>query len=95
MPRCEFQIYARERRLKILEQTRCDRCGADGKDRFSVNTRKQVFFCRGCGAAGDVIELVRALDGVDFGKAVATLAGEPEGERPTALIIKPIAVASA
>src|ERR1700730_4162149 len=38
MPRCEFQIYARERRLKILEQTRCDRCGADNdaKDRCAL-----------------------------------------------------------
>ena len=27
-------------------------------DRFSVNTRKQVWNCRGCGRGGDVVDLV-------------------------------------
>jgi DNA primase len=39
----------------------CPQCG--GTDRFSVNTRKQVFNCRGCGGKGDVIDLVRHIDG--------------------------------
>jgi putative DNA primase/helicase len=34
-----------------------------------------VFLCRGCGAAGDVIALVRHIDGVGFGDAVRTLGG--------------------
>jgi phage/plasmid primase-like uncharacterized protein len=50
----------------------CPICG--GRDRFSINVRKQVFNCRGCGAKGDVIALVKALDGVDFRAA--------EAERP-------------
>ncbi|MGB6177239.1 MAG: toprim domain-containing protein [Methylocella sp.] len=52
----------------------CPMCG--GTDRFSVNTKKQVFFCRpgaGCGAAGDVIALVQALDRVSFLDAIAYL----------------------
>jgi AAA domain/CHC2 zinc finger len=53
----------------------CPRCGGD--DRFGVNTSKQVFNCRGCGAKGDVIDLVKFLDGCDFVRAVTTLAGEP------------------
>ena len=51
----------------------CPKCGGD--DRFAINIKKQVFNCRGCGAAGDVIELVEHLDGVDFNAACTTLAG--------------------
>ena len=34
----------------------CPHCG--GKDRFSINTRKRICNCRGCGLAGDVITFV-------------------------------------
>jgi AAA domain/CHC2 zinc finger len=66
----------------------CPMCG--GTDRFSVSIKKQVFNCRECGAAGDVISLVQALDGTDFETAVATLAGpvppfKPNGGRAPAL----------
>src|SRR5580693_168847 len=59
---------------------RVDRCGpcpqCDGKDRFGLSTRKQVFNCRGCGGRGDVIALVQFLDGCDFREAVECLTGE-------------------
>src|SRR5262245_15964511 len=57
----------------------CPRCGGD--DRFSINTQKQVFNCRGCGGKGDVIALVEFLDGTDFTHACQTLTGElpPKG----------------
>ena len=45
----------------------------DGRDRFSINTKKQVFNCRGCGSKGDVIALVQFLDGIDFRTAVERL----------------------
>jgi putative DNA primase/helicase len=51
----------------------CPMCG--GVDRFAINTRKQLFNCRGCGGNGDIIDLVKALDTVDFKTAVQTLAG--------------------
>jgi putative DNA primase/helicase len=54
----------------------CPRCG--GTDRFSINTKKQVFNCRGF-EGGDVIALVQHIDGSDFKKAVATLAGPAPG----------------
>jgi phage/plasmid primase-like uncharacterized protein len=57
----------------------CPACG--GTDRFSVNVKKQVFFCRGCNAAGDVINLVQALDGVGYLDAIKTLAGEARKEQ--------------
>ena len=51
----------------------CPTCG--GRDRFSVNTRKQVWHCRGCGRGGDVVDLVQHVEGVSFAEAVASLAG--------------------
>jgi hypothetical protein len=53
----------------------CPHCGGD--DRFAVNISKGVFNCRGCEARGDVIDLVRFLDGVEFNEALTTLTGEP------------------
>jgi AAA domain/CHC2 zinc finger len=56
----------------------CPVCG--GTDRFSINIRKQIFNCRGCGKGGDGISLVQFLDGTDFLQAVETLAGKkPNG----------------
>jgi putative DNA primase/helicase len=52
----------------------CPRCGGD--DRFAINVKKQVWNCRGCNMGGDVIELVRFLDGVGFCEAVEQLTGE-------------------
>ncbi len=63
----------------------CPVCG--GRDRFSINVKKQVFNCRGCGRGGDVIALVQHLDGVDFKTAVQTLAGDER--RPVAPVVKP------
>jgi hypothetical protein len=53
----------------------CPKCGGD--DRFAINTKKQVFHCRGCDVGGDVIKLVEHLDGVDFATACTTLTGQP------------------
>jgi Toprim domain/CHC2 zinc finger len=67
---------------------RVDRCGpcpqCGGKDRFSINVRKQVFLCRGCAAHGNVIALVRFLDGCGFLEALEYLTGEraPAPSRP-------------
>jgi len=59
---------------------RVDRCGpcpqCGGKDRFSINVRKQVFLCRGCVARGNVIALVRFLDRCGFLEALEYLTGE-------------------
>ena len=51
----------------------CPACG--GVDGFSVNTNKRVFNCRRGGVGGDVIELVRHVDGVDFRGAIERLLG--------------------
>jgi hypothetical protein len=61
----------------------CPICG--GTDRFSINTKKQVFNCRGCGAkGGDAIDLVQFLDGRGFREAVEILNGDdlPAGSLP-------------
>jgi hypothetical protein len=67
----------------------CPRCG--GRDRFAINVRKQIFLCRGCGVGGDVIALVKHLDGCDFKEAVRTLAGTNSGiERKPITPVKPV-----
>jgi phage/plasmid primase-like uncharacterized protein len=60
---------------KIERHGPCPKCG--GEDRFSINTSKRIFNCRGCETGGDVITLVEFLDGTDFTHAVETLTGEP------------------
>jgi len=53
----------------------CPVCGGD--DRFVINVRKQIWFCRKtCDRGGDIIELVRHLDGLDFKSAIELLAGD-------------------
>lgn len=53
----------------------CGRCPLhpDNRASFYVNRHKDVFYCHGCGAGGDVIRLAQLLDGVDFRTAVARL----------------------
>ena len=56
-----------------------DRCGpcpvCGGIDRFAINTRKQIFNCRGCGGSGDAIALVQHIEGCSFKAAVEKLMG--------------------
>jgi putative DNA primase/helicase len=52
----------------------CPLCG--GTDRFSINTKKQTWNCRGCGVGGGVIDLVRHIRSCSFPEAVAWLNGE-------------------
>src|SRR5262252_7452061 len=54
----------------------CPNCG--GTDRFSINTIKGVFNCRGCNTGGDVIDLVIFLDHCGFEEACETLTHEPK-----------------
>jgi phage/plasmid primase-like uncharacterized protein len=72
---------ATKRGIKLNGDGKNERCGpcpqCGGEDRFSINVRKQVFHCRGCGASGDSIALVQLIDGTDFVHAVETLTGEP------------------
>jgi hypothetical protein len=80
--RIEDVILRRGRKLKghgVERVGPCPKCG--GTDRFSINTKKQVWNCRGCGVGGDTIALVRHLDNVDFITACTTLTGEPPPPR--------------
>ncbi len=76
-------LRVRTRKISAVERAGpCPHCG--GRDRFSVNTKKQVFNCRGCGAKGDVIALVQHVDGCSFPEAVEKLVSERwrPSERP-------------
>jgi hypothetical protein len=58
----------------------CPQCA--GKDRFSINTVKQLFRCRQCNEkGGDIITMVMWLDACDFDAAITTLVGEPQQGR--------------
>jgi hypothetical protein len=83
--RLESEIARRNIKLSAGTVERsgpCPVCG--GTDRFSINVRKQLWNCRGCQCGGDIITLVRHLDGLDFGEAVRLLAGEQRHERHAA-----------
>jgi hypothetical protein len=58
-----------------------DRCGpcpsCAGDDRFSINTARNVWNCRGCAKGGNVIALAMHVAGVKFFEAVEMLTGEP------------------
>ncbi|KQQ81955.1 primase-helicase zinc-binding domain-containing protein [Aureimonas sp. Leaf324] len=56
----------------------CPSCG--GKDRFSLNSTKNVFNCRGA-EGGDAIKLVRHLTGDDFLDACELLTGRDRPSR--------------
>ena len=75
----EHEIGRRGIKLQWQSKTEfvgpCPKCGGD--DRFAINTKKQLFNCRGCDVGGDVIQLVEHLDGVDFNTACTRLTGQP------------------
>jgi phage/plasmid primase-like uncharacterized protein len=69
-----------ERRGIVLKGKTADRCGpcpvCGGTDRFSINTRKQVFRCRGCRVGGDVIAMTQHIDASSFAEAIELLTGD-------------------
>ena len=78
---------ARLKRVSAAEWTGpCIVCG--GTDRFGVNTKRQVWHCRGCAKGGNALGLVRHVRELDFRQAVAFLTGEnttPKPARPRAV----------
>ena len=83
--RIEGELARRGHRLRRQGQELvgpCPVCG--GTDRFGVHLVKQLWHCRGCQTGGDIIDLVRHLDGSRFGEAVALLNNSPR--RPRNLI---------
>jgi phage/plasmid primase-like uncharacterized protein len=52
----------------------CPHCG--GRDRFALNTAKQLFNCRSCATGGDPIALAGLVLDLDFFGAVGFIAGE-------------------
>jgi phage/plasmid primase-like uncharacterized protein len=52
----------------------CPRCG--GTDRFAISVTKQLFNCRGAGVGGDVIDMVKYLQGTTYLGAIKILTGD-------------------
>jgi hypothetical protein len=57
----------------------CPVCGGD--DRFSVNTRKGVFNCRGCGGKGTPIDMVMMVTGCSVLEAAEQITGQSRPDR--------------
>jgi hypothetical protein len=57
----------------------CPRCG--GIDRFSINTKKRVYNCRGAGEGGDVIAMVQYVTGCSFIEACELITDEARPDR--------------
>jgi phage/plasmid primase-like uncharacterized protein len=74
--RIEDEVARRGLRLVGRHERKgsCPICG--GTDRFAINTKKQVWNCRGCVKGGDVIALVQHLDGYSFADAIMKLIGD-------------------
>ena len=53
----------------------CPGCG--GTDRFSLNIKKNIFWCRKSAEGGDAISLARHVQGAEFLAAVEILTGRP------------------
>jgi hypothetical protein len=67
---------ARQIRLRPGDQGQpCPGCG--GRDRFSVNPKKNVWNCRQSGFSGDAIALAQHIDGSDFLGACEAVTGRP------------------
>ena len=84
------QLGEAARRLRLVKAGRefkaCCPFHDEKSPSFFINDRKGFFHCFGCGAHGDVIDLLRRLDGLDFAAAVEALSGErPALRRNTAL----------
>jgi hypothetical protein len=75
--RLEDELGRRRIQLKHVGAELCGPClVCGGRDRFAIHLKRQVWNCRGCRRGGDVIELVRHIDGTSFNEAVRMLAGE-------------------
>jgi DNA primase len=53
---------------------------------FYVNTRKNLFYCHGCGQGGDVIRFVELSLHLSFRQSLAYLEQQSAGEDPTAVL---------
>lgn len=60
----------------------CPGAGCGGRDRFSLNTAKNLFNCRICGARGDQVRLVEFVRGIDFRAALDWLCGPAQELTP-------------
>jgi hypothetical protein len=77
-PRMSVASYCTLRGIKIRSGDAGQPCpGCGGQDRFSVNTRKNVWNCRVSGFSGDAIALAQHIDGLDFTGACEAVTGRP------------------
>jgi hypothetical protein len=83
--RVSVAAYCATRGIKIRPGDAGQPCpGCGGVDRFSVNTRKNVWNCRVSGFSGDAIALAQHIDGLDFAGACEAVTGRAPPGRDAA-----------
>ncbi|OAI22895.1 hypothetical protein A1351_20215 [Methylosinus sp. R-45379] len=83
--RVKVADFCRRRSIKILPGDQGQPCpGCGGVDRFSVNLKKNKWYCRKSGTGGDALALAMHIDGTDFIAACETLTGRPPPGRAAA-----------
>jgi hypothetical protein len=85
--RVKVAAFCRSRGIKLRGKDvgqPCPAPGCGGRDRFSVNADKNVFYCRGAGVGGDAIALAQHIDGTNFIAAVEAVTGRPPPGRDAA-----------
>lgn len=77
-----LNLVAPHHALKLRGKTAvgpCPACG--GTDRFSIDRRKNSFYCRAAAKGGDAIRMVEYLTGANFLGAVESITGEAPPRR--------------
>ena len=60
---------------------------SESKPSLDINFQKELFYCFGCGAKGDIIELVAAIEKIDRLKALQKIVSITNGEYKKPLVI--------
>jgi DNA primase len=60
----------------------------ESRPSFYVNTRKEVFYCHGCGQGGDLIRFVQLSRGLSFRQSLACLDPEITPEAETTAVLE-------
>jgi DNA primase len=85
--------YLRQHNWTGHPTSRCEFVGLcplheESRPSFYVNTRKDVFYCHGCGQGGDLIRFVQLSRGLSFCQSLASLDPEIAPEVDSSAVLK-------
>jgi hypothetical protein len=85
--------YLRQHNWTGHPASRCEFVGLcplheESRPSFYVNTRKDVFYCHGCGRGGDLIRFVQLSRGLSFRQSLACLDPEITSEADSSAVLE-------